>query len=62
MTEIKSKRPGPLPKGKKPFVKTSVMVDPAYLEWAKSQPEGLSGMIRECIKSNYDARAPKPKE
>ena len=36
------------------------MVEPDSLEWAKSQPEGLSGMVRECIRKNYEARAARP--
>ena len=60
MTPTAPKRRGPSPKGKRPFVKTSIMVEPDSLEWAKSQPEGLSGMVRECIRKNYEARAARP--
>ena len=38
------------------------MVDPDSLEWAKGQPEGLSGMVRECIRRNYEARSAAPAE
>ena len=31
-------------------------------EWAKGQPEGLSGMVRECIRRNYEARSAAPAE
>ena len=55
MTQTPPKRRGPSPKGKRAFVKTSIMVDPDSLEWAKGQPEGLSGMVRECIRKNYEA-------
>ena len=62
MTQTPPKRRGPSPKGKRAFVKTSIMVDPDSLEWAKGQPEGLSGMVRECIRRNYEARSAAPAE
>ena len=36
-------QPGPVSRG---FKATSVQLPPDLLEWAKHQPEGLSGLVR----------------
>jgi hypothetical protein len=42
-TQKQRKKTGPIPKG---YVLGSFTVQPELLEWAKRQPEGLSGLIR----------------
>ncbi len=52
---VTRRKPGPAKRYD--HVKRSVMLPADLADWAKSQPEGLSGMVRECIQKNYEARS-----
>jgi hypothetical protein len=40
------KKRGPIPRG---YVSTHVMLPPEMIDWAKEQPEGLSGIVRHAV-------------
>lgn len=41
-----AKKPGPMPKG---FKRVNAFLPPDMIEWAKAQPEGLSGLLRQLL-------------
>lgn len=45
------KKPGPKPKG---FARFNLLLEPAVAEWAMEQPEGLSGIIRRCLRAEHE--------
>ena len=45
------KKHGPVPKG---YVDAHILIPPYLNDWAKHQPEGLSGLIRRLLKEEYD--------
>ena len=47
--EAPEKRKGRPPKLDSGMVKTTMLLDPEDAEWAKTQPGGLSGMVRRML-------------
>lgn len=48
-----SKKRGPVPRG---YISTHVMLPAELIEWAKEQPEGLSGIARQAISQEQKRR------
>jgi hypothetical protein len=48
MTEPIRKRPGPVPGP--PTAKYTVLLEPELAEWAKTQPGGLSELVRRLLR------------
>ncbi len=44
------KKRGPV---KRDYVSTHVMLPPALIDWAKEQPEGLSGLLRRILTQEH---------
>ena len=47
-------QPGPISKG---YKASSIQLPPDLLNWAKSQPEGLSGLVRHLLTAERQRRA-----
>jgi hypothetical protein len=51
------KKPSTLPKKRGPVAKgyedAHILLPPVLLEWAKHQPEGLSGLMRRLLVAEY---------
>ena len=52
-TKPTRKKTGPKPRG---YKATSVQLVPEVLEWAITQPEGLSGLVRELLEREMAKR------
>ncbi len=50
--EKSPRRPGPVPGP--PTARYQVLLEPRDAEWAKTQPGGLSEMLRRLLKGEYD--------
>jgi hypothetical protein len=49
------KKRGPVPKG---YEDTHVLMPPDLLRWAKEQPEGLAGLVRDLLAKERARRTP----
>lgn len=49
-------RNGPVPHG---YVRGQIVLQPDLLEWAKNQPEGLSGLVRQLLQAERQRREPR---
>jgi len=47
-----ARRPGPVPGP--PTARYQVLLEPRDAEWAKTQPGGLSALLRRLLKREYD--------
>ena len=43
-----------------PTAAYTVMLEPETADWAKSQPGGLSQLVRECLRASYENTLKKP--
>ena len=56
-SQPQSRKRGPKPKG---YGNTHVLLPQDLIDWAKSQPEGLSGLVRRLLTAERQRRARRP--